>query len=267
LRNTLYKTTALVSLVLLLSTGVSFAGINSNVPAADTAAGAQPNNSKLSFNFGADLVSRYVWRGVEFGTAWDNSSTPHFQPNAALGYDLGTGGALTLGFWGSYGFSGNYSENDIFLTYAINTKAGGFGITFTDYYYPYLDIPFSDFKKDGKGAHTFDAEFTYTLPEAFPLSLMVSNNIYNDAPGQKSLYIEANYPFTIQNVQMGLFVGAAKGPSVWHSISTDHFEFCNVGFKASKSVKITQDFSLPLGVYWIYNAHLKDTHLIFKVSF
>lgn len=223
--------------------------------------------SPLSFSFGMDLVSRYIWRGIEFGADIDGSSSPHFQPTAAFTYSFGKAGALSLGVWGSYAFSGNFSESDVYLNYAVNTKAGNISLTFNDYYYPYVGIPVTNFDGDGKGAHTIDAQLAYTFPEVFPLTVMVSNNVHNDFPDNKSLYIEASYPFTVSDVQLGLVVGAAKGPSLWHSIYTDKFEFNNIGLKASKSIKITQDFSLPVGFNWIYNAHLKKTYVVFKVTF
>ena len=128
----------------------------------------QKSTSRLSFSFGMDLVSRYIWRGIEYGAGEDGSSSPHFQPTAAFSLDLGKRGSLSLGVWGSYAFSGNYSESDVYLNYAINTKSGNFSLTFNDYYFPYLGIPVTNFDGKGEGAHTIEAMLAYTLPEVFP---------------------------------------------------------------------------------------------------
>jgi hypothetical protein len=220
----------------------------------------------FSFTFGADLVSRYVWRGVEFGVDQNGNSTPHFQPTASLTYSLPGSSTVSLGFWGSYGFNGSYSENDLYFNAFVPTEVIDFSVTLNDYYYPYLGIPFSDFNSDGNGAHTIDAQLAVTLKSYLPVSLLISNNIFNDLPDNKSLYLELGYSFSIENTSIGLFAGAAKGHSVWHSVNTDKFEFVNVGFKVNKSIKITEDYSLPVGIQWIYNHHLKKTFLVFKVT-
>lgn len=222
--------------------------------------------SKLSFSYGMDLVSRYIWRGVDWGESLDGSSSPHFQPTAAFSYNFGKAGSLSLGVWGSYAFTGNYNENDIFLTYTVNTKSGNFMVTLNDYYFPYENIPVTNFDGKGEGAHTIEASGSYTFPEVFPLTLYVSANVHNNIPDDKTLYIEASYPFTVGETQLGVFVGAAQGESIWHKIYSERFEFNNIGLKASKSIKITQDYSLPVGLNWIYNAHLKKTYIVFKVT-
>lgn len=254
-----------IAFILIIINGVpGFAQAKEEQAPATTEASQQV--SKLSFSFGMDLVSRYLWRGSEFGVGRDGSSSPHFQPTAAFSYDLGKAGSLSLGVWGSYAFNGNFSESDVFFNYTIPTKSGTFSLTFNDYYYPYLGIPVTNFDGKGEGAHTIDAQLAYTFPESFPLTFMVSNNVHNDMPDNKSLYLEASYPFSVSGAQLGVIVGAAQGVSSWHGIYTDKFELCNIGLKASKSIRITQDYSLPVGMNWIYNAHIKKTYVVFKVT-
>ena len=97
-------------------------------------------------------------------------------------------------------------------------------------------------------------------------SIMVSKNILNDAPDMESLYIQASYPFTISELDMAVFAGMAQGESPWHGVTSDKFEFINVGFSASKSIKITESYSLPLTMEWILNPHTEKTFLVFKIS-
>ena len=54
-----------------------------------------PTQEVKSQDFGADVVSSYVWRGAQFGTG------PHVQPWMELG-----SGALTGGIWGSFPITG-----------------------------------------------------------------------------------------------------------------------------------------------------------------
>lgn len=233
------------------------------IPASDTAVKAPP--PRLTMSLGLDLVSRYIWRGVEYGVP-GKTATPNFQPTAGLAYDLGKGHSLGLGVWGSYAFDGDYEENDFYFNYTVAHSFGSLSVTVNDYYYPYQNIPFSNTDGDGKGAHTVDAQFLFTLPESFPLGILLSNNIHNDAPDNKSFYAELSYPFTISENAGSVFIGAAKGPSAWHVVSTDKFELINVGFKYAKVIKVTDSFSFTSGVSWIFNPHLKKTYLVFKIT-
>jgi hypothetical protein len=221
-------------------------------------------SSLLNVDFGADIVSRYVWRGIEFG---GDPAVPQFQPFASLAINIAENHSFTIGAWGSYGFTGDYNENDLSLKYSFShPEAGTFSLTVNDYYYPYLGLPFTNFEDDGNGAHTIETGFIYTGPGTFPVSFLVSKNVKNDLPDNESLYIEAGFSTAVNDVALSFFAGAAKGISAWHLIGTDKFEFCNVGVYASKSIKITSDYSLPAGISWIYNPHLKKTYLVFKVS-
>jgi hypothetical protein len=249
------KITVKVLVIFLAVTVFPFSSIN-----------AQKNEEVSAFkaDLGADLVSRYIWRGIEFG---GNPAVPQFQPYISFSVNLSENHSLTAGAWGSYGFTGDYNENDLSLKYSFShPEAGTFSVTANDYYYPYLGIPFSNFKGDGNGAHTVELGFSYTGTESLPFNFLVSQNIKNDLPGNESLYLEAGFNTSVNNIALTFFAGAAKGVSAWHSISTDKFEFCNIGFNASKSIKITSDYSLPAGISWILNPHLKKTYLVFKVS-
>lgn len=225
---------------------------------------AQEEKSQgLDFNFGTDLVSRYIWRGMEFG---GDPAVPQFQPYAAFSYDGGKYGKIELGAWGSYGFTGNYSENDLYLKYTYGTGVLSVSAVLNDYYYPYLGSSFFNFKDAGKGAHTLEAGLAVTGNESFPLSVLISKNVRNDLPGDHSLYIEASYPFTINQVNLNVFAGAAQGRSLWHLVDTDKFVLINFGASAAKTVKISDDYCLPLSISWIMNAHRKQTFLVFKIG-
>lgn len=224
---------------------------------------AQEEESILDFDFGADLVSRYVWRGLEFG---GDPAVPQFQPYAALSFDGKEYGRLEIGAWGSYGFSGDFSENDLSLKYIYTTSLVNISAVLNDYYYPYLGSSFTNFEDKGDGAHTIEAGIAISGNGSFPFSLLISRNVWNDFPHDRSLYVEAGYAFNIKEINMNIFAGAAQGQSLWHCVTTDKFEFINIGVSAGKSLKISEDYSLPLGISWIMNAHQKKTFLVFKIG-
>lgn len=75
-----------------------------------------------SFSLGADVVSRYVWRGTDFGESIS------IQP--ALTY---THGGFSIGSWASYAAdpsSAGVNEHDLWLSFA----AGPISVGVTDYY-------------------------------------------------------------------------------------------------------------------------------------
>ncbi|SVE04924.1 uncharacterized protein METZ01_LOCUS457778, partial [marine metagenome] len=79
----------------------------------------------VEFDIGADVVSRYVWRGTDFG------DSPAIQPSMSASF---IDGQLEIGYWGSFAINSNVGPNelDMYLTY----NAGSVSITLTDYFFP-----------------------------------------------------------------------------------------------------------------------------------
>ena len=90
-------------------------------PAVDLNAQEEDNSSPISV--GADLVSRFVWRGTDFG------GSPSIQP--CIEADIF---GLTLGAWGAYTVNApGAQEADLYISYTI---ADLVSLGFTDYFYP-----------------------------------------------------------------------------------------------------------------------------------
>lgn len=245
--------------LLLISTFlfISFNAISYGQEAEET---KEASESVLSFNLGADFVSRYVWRGNE------QDAVPHIQPYGSIDLSLSEKSSLSLGVWGSYGFTGGFAENDFSLSYSYESNFGNITAMVTDFYYPFLGIPFSNFTNDTLGAHTVEAALSYTGNESIPIRLQVSQNIHGVDHGSKSFYVEAGFFAKVNNVDVDVFVGAAKGVSAWYLVETDKIELINTGISLSKEIKVTEDYSIPAGVSFVYNPHHKVSYLIFKVS-
>jgi len=205
---------------------------------------AQEKESKSSFDIGLDYASRYVWRGLEF------SDSPALQP-----YVEYASGNFTMGLWASYETGGQVvgQEFDFYASYAI----GAISIGFTDYAFPV------DGASDGyfmMKNHIGEATLSFDGVESFPLTLMVGANIYND--DENSIYTELGIPFSIGGMEMGAFLGA--GNEIY---STDgDFALTNVGFSASKDVKITDAYSLGVSASAIFNPDTDDAYLVFVLS-
>jgi hypothetical protein len=196
----------------------------------------------LSFTAGADVYSNYIWRGTKFGAG------PAFQPTVKLTY-----GGLTAGVWGSYDASG-YVETDPFVSYSLPF---GLSLGVTDYYY---GAKLSDLS-DTTGSHTFEANLGYTIG-GFTLS---ANYIVNESglanAGSKGgdKYVQLGYAFKKFNI----FAGAGDG---WHTSDTE-FKVCNVGIGTSKTIKITDSFSIPVTGQIIVNPDKEILYMVVGVSF
>lgn len=212
---------------------------------------------ELNVATGADLVSRYNWRGLDFGDAFS------LQPYLRLEY-----GGLKVGFWGSY--STEYEEVDTWTSYTLSLRnAGNVTAIVTDLYYPHAGIRFFNFNNyddpKGPGAHTVELGLSYTAPERFPIVISGYINVYNDAGN--NAYFQLDYPFRVKDADLGIFLGATSGstknPSVYLS---DNVEIINVGLKATRKLQINSNLEIPVSATYILNPQQEVSYLIFGLS-
>ncbi|HKI79387.1 MAG TPA: hypothetical protein VKA26_12655 [Ignavibacteriaceae bacterium] len=222
----------------------------------------------FSIDAGADLVSRYIWRGA------DINNQANIQPFISIGYS-----GLQLGFWGSYGLihlnstDENYklsSEIDTWLSYTVSIN-NSINITalLTDYYFPSAGVGIGNFDNydnvNGPGAHTIEAGLTITGRKPLPLSLSGYVNVYNDKG--KNTYFQLDYSTSVKDFNVTLSSGAAAGskdnPGYY---GTDKFSFVHLGLKVSKSVKITESFSLPVYCSFILNPKSELAFFVLGIS-
>ena len=121
---------------------------------------------------GADVVSRYVWRGGDAGGDGVN-----IQPSISCAKDN-----LEIGAWSSWSITSAAAENDLFVTYSMDSVA----LTITDYYNPPAE--FLDYDKD-TGSHTIEIMGSVDLGI---VSVMGAFNVHGDA--DDSFYAQIDYP-------------------------------------------------------------------------
>jgi len=217
--------------------------------------------SNVDINAGADVVSRYVWRGIDFG------NSPAMQPSLSFAYS-----GLELGFWGSYTFNETASgsdELDAYISYSFDIESVSISALVTDYYFPNAGIKLGNLNnydnEDGAGAHLLEAGLSISS-EKFPFAISAYYNFYNDAGN--NTYFQIDYPFTAGEYELGIFCGATTGseenPAFYGS---ENFSVINVGIQASKSIKITTDFSLPVFAAYSINPKIEQSYLVFGISF
>ena len=155
------------------------------------------------------------------------------------------------------------NEHDLWVSYGIATAGGTFTLGVTDYYFPNAGIPFFDFSDGGDGAHWIEPFVGYEGPASFPISLFAGVFAYNDP--DHSIYLEASYPFAVDGISLALTAGASAGESALYG--TSGFGVVNLGLTASKEVKITDTFALPVNVGYIVNPDMERSYLVFGFSF
>ena len=225
---------------------------------------AAPSALAQEVSLGADIVSRYIWRGIDYG------DQINIQPSLAVAFDN-----VEVGTWASYSLSSvgggpAFAEQDFY----ISTTAGPVSFGITDYYYPILNdsenSDFLNFDDDYEGAHTFEA-FVQLAPEQVPFSLLVATSFYNatDYP----TYVELGTGFELGGVEWGAAAGAvfAIDPPEGTAGSpfygtTDDAALINLSLGAGKDIPITDAFSLPVSAALIVNPYVERRFLVFGVS-
>ena len=177
---------------------------------------------------GADVVSRYVWRGTDYGNA------AAVQPGIET-----TVGPVALGAWGSWSISpgpADASGNECDLY--VSTTVGPVGLTLTDYFFPAYAGTDSLLNVD---KHVFELSGG---ADVGPVSVLAAANVSGD--DDNSTYLELTY---------GAFsLGLGNG-----AYSTDgEFAPVSLGISASRD-----NFSAS----YIINPDQETSFLVFGVNF
>ena len=228
------------------------------------------SSNPVRFSLGADLVSRYIWRGKDYG------NSPAIQPNVAFSV-----AGLKIGVWGSYGViyrenSGNYAEFDPYISYTWKW----FTVGVTDYFFPNELTPNYNnryFNYDSKRTgHAFEACITFTGPEKFPIQVFAGSLFYGADKGKDSTgvyclgtknnystYFEVSCPFTVRGISVKHFVGGIPFGSVWFG---PYGGVVNAGLTVSKSIRISKEYDLSVFTSVISNPQAQSAFLVFGVS-
>ena len=207
---------------------------------------------EIETTISGDIVSSYIWRGQDLGSA-------AVQPTLGVGYK-----GLSLTAWGSYGLVNTADTKEFDLTLAYTT--GGFNIGITDYWFSAgLDPDARYFKYDAHGTnHVFEANIGYDFG---PLSLQWFTNfagndgLNKDGKRAYSSYVEVAVPFRLATVDWTATAGVV--PWATTSYGTSGFAVTNLALKATKEIKVTDTFSIPVFGQVIGNPCSQKAYLVF----
>lgn len=206
---------------------------------------------KVEASVGADLVSGYIWRGQDLGGV-------SLQPSLGIAYK-----GFSLGAWGSVGIEGkDTKEFDLTLGYAT----GGFSVSVTDYWF-----------NSGAGyfhygahstAHVFEAQVGYDFG---PLSINWYTNfagadgVNKDGDRAYSSWVTLAAPFKLGGLDWTAEVGATPWANDFYG--ANGFAVCDISLGASKEIKITDSFSLPLFAKATWNPRSEGAYFVVGISF
>ena len=203
--------------------------------------------SRIDFDFGMDLKSRYVWRGSDYGNA------PSFQPYGALVYKN-----FELGVWSAFGITGSFAEKDFYASYTYKCLK----LTIFDYYLTYSYPAQPGYFNFGKNTpHIIEADLEFKGQEKFPLQLLGSCNIYGQ-DSSWSTYFEAKYTFHLLSSCLDIFAGFTPDRGYY----ADYEGFVNTGFTAKKEIKITEKFSLRTNLSVMVNTVSEKVFVVFGLG-
>ena len=197
-------------------------------------------NISYSQDFGADLVSSYVWRGTQFG------SGAHIQPYMTLGFEN-----FEAGLWGSFPITaeGGGNELDAYLSYDF----GPLALTVTNYTFPGEGGVYSD------GQGFFQGDYTEISGSTSILGIDLLAGYFTDL---EALYVELG--FGAGPVDIAIGYGEDQGDA-WYANGGSGI--VNMSFSGSKKISISDSFDLPVFGSFILNPEADTAFLIFGFSF
>jgi hypothetical protein len=232
------------------------------------------------FNLGADLVSRYIWRGKDYG------NSPAIQPNLSFSV-----AGFKIGAWGSYGFvpstekindstivnKGNYAEMDLYMSYTLKNVT----LMVYDYFLPNplssnSNTNYYNFKSATTG-HTAEVCLSYAGPAKFPLQISIGTLVWGADKGKDSTgtygqgtknnystYMEAAYQFTVKDFGVKPFIGGIPFGSGWYGNSAG---IVNAGVTVSKTIQFSKEYGLPVYTSLITNPQTQCVFFVFGLTF
>lgn len=202
---------------------------------------------KVEATIAADFVSQYVWRGLDCGNV-------SVQPTLGVAYK-----GFSLSAWGSVGFkSEDTKEFDLTASYTT----GGLTVAVTDYWFDEPEPRYFYYNAHST-SHVFEASVAYDfglLSAAWYTNFAGNDGLNKSQKRAYSSYAEVNVPFRLATCQWTGTIGAVPYATTFYD--TSGFAVTNIALKASKDIKITDTFAIPLFAQVIANPSSQKAYFV-----
>lgn len=202
----------------------------------------------------ADVVNQYIWRGQDLGGV-------SVQPTLGIDYH-----GLSLTAWGSVGLADPADTKEFDLTLAYQT--GGFNIGITDYWTNDGGDPEARYFKYSAHStnHIFEANIGYDfgLASVQWYTNFAGNDYKTDGKRAFSSYAEVAVPFKLATVDWTATAGVV--PFATDYYGTDGFAVVNLSLMATKDIKVTDSFSIPVFAQVLGNPCSQKAYLVFGLT-
>lgn len=205
---------------------------------------------------GFEVVNQYVWRGVLYDDG------VNFQP-----YLMYSRNGFEAGVASSTSFTNDFNEIYFWAAYTLTLNSLDLTLNVADYYYEQGMGNFLNFKGvqsgEATGAHFVESSLELS-GENTPFSLLFSGIIWNDP--DHSMYAELGYHKTLGNETEATFnLGVALNESRdWYFNRKSGL--INVSFGLSRSIRVTDNFSIPLSSQAILNPYSESFYVVLAVG-
>ena len=210
--------------------------------------GEQSPGIKAEVTIAADLVSQYIWRGLDCGNV-------SIQPTLGIAYK-----GFSLSAWGNVGLkSEDAKEFDLTASYST----GGLTIGVTDYWFNTPEKRYFYYNAHST-SHVFEGFVSYDfglLSAAWYTNFAGNDGQNKSGKRAYSSYFELNAPFKLATLDWTGTLGVVPYATTYYA--TSGFAVTNVSLKASKDIRITDTFSVPIFAQVIGNPSSQKAYFVF----
>jgi len=207
---------------------------------------------KAELTFSTDIVSGYVWRGKEQGSA-------SIQPLFGVSWK-----GFSLMANGNVGFvkASDPRELDLIGTYTN----GGFSVGLVDYW---TDDPVKQYfrYKAHHTSHVFEAFVGYdfgVVSLSWQTNFAGNDGVNRSGSRAYSSYFEAIAPFRLLTCNWEATVGICPYSTDYYQ--ADQFSVINLSLRATKELRLTDRFTLPLWAQLTANPESGHAYFVFGIT-
>ncbi|MCH8567015.1 MAG: hypothetical protein LAT67_02070 [Balneolales bacterium] len=211
---------------------------------------------ELSVDPGATITSRFIYRGLDLG------SSPQVQPMVGFNY-----GNFNFSLWASHPLAStpdgdDYKEVKFWMNYTIDLDSFSITPQFENHFNANGDITEGD-------NYWWQASLRFAGKGDVAPDFLVGYAFSTADGAEDTIYLEAGVNFSVGNTGLRPFISGQysdEGGFVDLGYEGD-FVINQVGLGLSRSLKISDSISVPVGVLFAMNPKTERAFAAFSISF